>query len=86
MRIHSFTTHPYADGGVSEVFQSRKPFWSFMAEHSISQVAAKSNTTEDIRCKSLEVKQTTEKKHNMPQYCSCGVIQVSTSPDILIRL
>ena len=27
-----------------------------------------------------------QKKHNMPPYCSCGVIQVSPSPDIHIWL
>ena len=25
------------------------------------------------------------KKHNMPQYCSCGVIQLSVNPGIQIR-
>ena len=27
-----------------------------------------------------------KKKHNMPSYCSCGVIQVPVSPDIQIWL
>ena len=29
MKIHSLSTHHYADGGVGEVFESTKHFWSF---------------------------------------------------------
>ena len=32
--------------------------------------------------KFFKQKKTTEKKHNMPPYCSCGVIQVSVTPNI----
>ena len=51
----------------------------------VNSVAPESNT-EDIRDLSLDEKKTTEKTHNMSPYCSCGVIQVSVSPGIHIRL
>ena len=52
----------------------------------VNIVAAESNTTEDIMDLSSDLKKQQEKTHNMPPYCSCGVIQVSASPDIHTRL
>ena len=41
-----------------------------------NRVAAESNTTKDRRGLSSDVIK--QQKHNMPPYCSCGVIQVCT--------
>ena len=70
MKIHSIFTHHYTDGGVGEAFESTKHFRT-----------VKSNTIEVTGIQFFKC-QKTEKNHNMPPYCSCGVIQVSVSPDI----
>ena len=46
--------------------------------------ALESNTMEVNGDKFFKCINTTEKKHKMPPYCSCGVIQVSVSPSINI--
>ena len=66
MIIHALSTHPYADGGVDEVFESSKQFWSFRGKQCSHlgfgcQVVAKSNTTEDIRELSSDVKKQQKK-------------------------
>ena len=38
MKIHSWSTHHYADGGVGEVFESTKRFWSFRDKQCCSQI------------------------------------------------
>ena len=53
----------YTNGGVGEVFESTKHFWSYRAKQ---------------RCYKTKQQQKTEK---LP-YSSCGVIHVSTTPDI----
>ena len=57
MIIHTLSIHPYADGGVGEVFKSTKHFWSF----GVNSVAADSNKTEDIRDLSSDVKKQQKK-------------------------
>ena len=64
----------------------RQTFFGLNKVFHSTEVAAQSNTTEDILDLSSDVKKTTEKKNNRPPYCFCGVIQVSTSPDIHIQL
>ena len=36
--IHSLSPHPYADGGVIEVFESTKHFWSFRSKQCSSTI------------------------------------------------
>ena len=57
--IHSLSTNHCENGGVGEVFDSTKDFWSFRGKQFNSQVAAKLNTAEDIRDLSSDVKKTT---------------------------
>ena len=44
MKIHSLSTHHYVYGGVGEVFECIKHFWSFR----VNSVSAESNTIEPI--------------------------------------
>ena len=77
MMFHSLSPHPYADGGKCLSPQNTARV------SGVNRVAAESNTNEAIGL-IFRHKKTTEKNHSMPPYCSCGVIQVSTSPDIHI--
>ena len=59
MKMHSLSTHPYADGGVGELLESTKHLWSL----SVNSVAAESNTIEDISDRSSEARKQ-QKKHS----------------------
>ena len=61
MIIHSFSTLFYADREVGEVFETTKHCWTFRGKQCSSQVAAESNTTEDIRGLSSDVKKQQKK-------------------------
>ena len=37
-KMYSLSTHPYADGGVGEVFESTKHFWSLRGKQQCSQI------------------------------------------------
>ena len=43
MRIHSLSTRHYADGGVCEVLESTKHFWSLRGKLCCSQIQYKSS-------------------------------------------
>ena len=65
-----------------KVFESTKHYWSLrgltLLEQNPMQLKSMVSPSSDV------IKQ--QKKHNMPPCCSCGVIQVSASPDIYIQL
>ena len=81
MKIHPLSTHPCAEGGTVG--------WSVRVHKTLSgvnSVAAKFHTIEVSGGHVFKRTKTTEKKHKMPPYCSCDVLQVSSCPDIaLIR-
>ena len=78
MRMYPLSTHHNADGGVGEVFESTKHFWSFRGKFCCSQIQYNWSKWWLL----LIVKKW---NCNMPPYGSCGIIQVSGSPDIQIQ-
>ena len=48
----------------------------------VNSVAAKWNTIEVTCDHFLKHKKSSDKKHNIPPFCSCGLTQVSVCPDI----
>ena len=38
MKLHSLSSHHYADGGVGEVFESTKHIWSLRGKHCCSRI------------------------------------------------
>ena len=67
MKIHSLSTHPYADG-VGEVFESTKHFCGLRAKLCWCRIQVNSD--------SFFRHNKTEETQHASVYCTCGVIQV----------
>lgn len=58
LKFHTISTHYYVDGGSGDISNPRSP----------------SGVSQRKRIPRTQAEKTIEENHNMPPYCSCGVI------------